>query len=146
MSLQFAQIKERFATIGDSLDLTFVELMGMPPVYNDRHPKPPTPQLPTPVHEEEKVVATVFAERATEEQEVTDIIVQQVVMVSNNLQVDFIEKVPTESAILPTPPPPPPFEYALDLPPEGAEVPYVKNFEKPTIPDGHFEKANDGDE
>lgn len=27
--------------------------------------------------------------------------------------------------------PPPPFEFKLDLPPEGAEVPFVKNYEPP---------------
>lgn len=27
--------------------------------------------------------------------------------------------------------PPPPFEFKLDLPPDGAEVPYVKNYEPP---------------
>lgn len=34
--------------------------------------------------------------------------------------------VPAEPEKLKTPPPPPPFEYAKDLPPEGAEVPFVK--------------------
>lgn len=27
--------------------------------------------------------------------------------------------------------PPPPFEFKLDLPPEGAEVPFVKNYSPP---------------
>lgn len=45
---EFIKERERYATIGDDLDLAFVELIGVETAYNDRHPKPPTPKLPTP--------------------------------------------------------------------------------------------------
>lgn len=45
---EFIKERERYATIGDDLDLAFVELIGCDIAYNDRHPKPPTPKLPTP--------------------------------------------------------------------------------------------------
>lgn len=45
---EFIKERERYAAIGDDLDLAFVELIGVDIAYNDRHPKPPTPKLPTP--------------------------------------------------------------------------------------------------
>lgn len=49
--------------------------------------------------------------------------------------------------------PPPPFEFRLDLPPEGAEVPYVKNYEPPPpepepqpAPENAAEQTAEGDE
>lgn len=52
---EFIKERERYATIGDDLDMAFVELIpGVPMCYNDRHPKPPTPikpKSPTPVKE-----------------------------------------------------------------------------------------------
>lgn len=38
--------------------------------------------------------------------------------------------------------PPPPFEFKLDLPPEGAEVPFVKNYEPPPPPPPEQEQAS----
>uniref|UniRef100_A0A1A9W718 Tropomyosin n=1 Tax=Glossina brevipalpis TaxID=37001 RepID=A0A1A9W718_9MUSC len=132
--------KERFAIIGDSLDLAFVEFMGMPPVYNDRHPKPPTPRSPTPVPEEDKVTTT-STDGVEDEQAITDIAAEEATITSNDLQMELIEEVPPEPAELAVPPPPPPFEYALDLPPEGAEVPYVKNYEKPIVPEDNLQES-----
>lgn len=41
---EFIKERERYAIIGDDLDLAFVELIpGVDVAYNDRHPKPPTP-------------------------------------------------------------------------------------------------------
>lgn len=52
---EFIKERERYATIGDDLDMAFVELIpGVDFCYNDRHPKPPTPikpKSPTPVKE-----------------------------------------------------------------------------------------------
>lgn len=52
---EFIKERERYATIGDDLDLAFVELIpGVEYAYNDRHPKPPTPikiKSPTPLKE-----------------------------------------------------------------------------------------------
>lgn len=46
---EFIKERERYATIGDDLDLAFVELIpGIEVAYNDRHPKPPTPKQITP--------------------------------------------------------------------------------------------------
>lgn len=45
---EFIKERERYATIGDDLDQAFVELIGVETAYNDRHPKPPTPKMPTP--------------------------------------------------------------------------------------------------
>lgn len=50
---EFIKERERYALIGDDLDMAFVELIpGVEFCYNDRHPKPPTPikpKSPTPV-------------------------------------------------------------------------------------------------
>lgn len=43
------------------------------------------------------------------------------------------------------PPPPPPFEYAIDLPPEGAEVPFVRNYVPPPEPAPAAENAPPAD-
>jgi len=48
---------EHYALVGDQLDWTFVEMMGMPPFYNERYPKPPTPELT----EEEKAALEAAA-------------------------------------------------------------------------------------
>ncbi|XP_037946704.1 uncharacterized protein LOC119678753 isoform X2 [Teleopsis dalmanni] len=129
--------KEHYAIIGDSLDAAFVDLMGMEPDYNDRNPKPPTPKLPTPTPEEiaaaeeAAAVARAAAEAAERGETEATLIVGAVegaaisdVVGEVGVAVELVIKEPT-----PPPPPPPPFEYAIDLPPEGAEVPYVKNFE-----------------
>lgn len=52
---EFIRERERYAIVGDSLDLAFVELIpGVEFCYNDRHPKPPTPiKPPTPTPEKE---------------------------------------------------------------------------------------------
>ncbi|XP_075145042.1 tropomyosin 1 isoform X6 [Haematobia irritans] len=141
--------KEHYAIIGDSLDQTFVELMGMPPCYNDRHPKPPTPKLPTPTPEE--IAAAEAAKEAAEaaavaEAEASAAAEAQAAAAgekAEGAQADgapveggaaTAETIPAEPERIPTPPPPPPFEYVIDLPPEGAEVPYVKNYEAPPPP------------
>ncbi|XP_030375973.1 microtubule-associated protein futsch isoform X4 [Scaptodrosophila lebanonensis] len=132
--------KEHYAIIGDSLDFTFVELMGMPPFYNDRYPKPPTPELT------EEEIAAIAAARAAADAaaaaaaaaaeageaigEAVDGLAEGVARPEGVAEAAVGEEaavVPSEPVKEPTPPPPPPFEYKIDLPPEGAEVPYVKN-------------------
>ncbi|XP_039949474.1 actin cytoskeleton-regulatory complex protein pan1 isoform X3 [Bactrocera tryoni] len=135
--------KEHYALIGDSLDLAFVDLMGMEPFYTDRNPKPPTPKIPTPTPEEiaaaEEAAAAAeaaakAAAEAAERGEAVESVAEGAPAAGEGAAV-AAEVVP-EPAKEPTPPPPPPppFEYAIDLPPEGAEVPYVKNFDPNAIP------------
>ncbi|XP_064551474.1 adventurous-gliding motility protein Z isoform X5 [Drosophila montana] len=135
--------KEHYAIINDSLDFTFVELMGMPPFYNDRYPKPPTPELT-----EEEIAAKEAARRAAAAREAAKLAGEEAAAAAPGEEGQAIEiaavdgtavaeadvPIPAEPVKEPTPPPPPPFDYNIDLPPEGAEVPYVKNFEAGDAP------------
>ncbi|XP_015032396.2 golgin candidate 5 isoform X2 [Drosophila willistoni] len=143
--------KERYALVEDSLDFTFVDLMGIEPFYNDRNPKPPTPE---PTEEDLARIAAAEAAKAAAQAAAEEAAlsggdvgadgVEGAAPVANGEAVAPAEEVvPAEPVKEPTPPPPPPFEYAIDLPPEGAEVPYVKNCEAgdvlaslPTVPEG----------
>ncbi|EDW38344.1 GL12543 [Drosophila persimilis] len=143
--------KEHYALIGDSLDWTFVELMGMPPFYNDRYPKPPTPELTeedlariAEAEAKAQAVAEAKAQAAEAKAQAAAALAEALAAGVDPATLDpaLVEaatageepvpiKIPTPPPKEPTPPPPPPppFEYSIDLPPEGAEVPYVKNAE-----------------
>ena len=100
--------------------------------YNDRYPKPPTPRVATPTPEELQAAenARLLAEEAALRAELgLDIEDVGAAESAAELEQPIVEEIPQEPIKQPTPPPPPPFEYDKDLPPEGAEVPYVKNFE-----------------
>lgn len=111
---------------------------GVEICYNDRHPKPPTPppkdptppppKEPTPPQVEgvitETISTVVNADGTTSEVTVVTVLGEGGQLVAAIAPVE--PEVPQGP-----PPPPPPFEYSKDLPPEGAEVPYVKNYEPP---------------
>lgn len=101
--------------------------------YNDRHPKPPTPEqvklptppaLPTPPPE----AANATGADGTVPTVGVDGVVTEGAVAVNAAQVagEPVAEVPKGP-----PPPPPPFDYFLDLPAEGAEVPFVKNYVPP---------------
>lgn len=130
--------KEKYALIGDSLDWAFMDLVvGLEPFYSARNPKPPTPTpppMPTPppeqeVTEESKIEPDVVEESTKEGANAGEDLKPDG---GSELSVEPIE-VPPPKEPTPPPPPPPPFEYVIDLPPEGAEVPYVKNYDGPPI-------------
>ncbi|XP_075145037.1 tropomyosin 1 isoform X1 [Haematobia irritans] len=153
--------KERYCLIGDSLDMAFMDLIpGLEPFYTPRNPKPPTPKLPTPTPEE-----IAAAEAAKAEAEEAAAVAAEAAAAAAAAAGEAAEggspkaegaaeggapaagegaPVEPEKPKEPTPPPPPPppFEYAIDLPPEGAEVPFVKNYEppppgsEPAVPEG----------
>lgn len=129
--------KEKYALIGDSLDWAFMDLVvGLEPFYSARNPKPPTPTpppMPTPPPEPEVPEGAAEAEADSSAPNEGDAAVdgskpEGAIEVS----VEAAEAPPPKEPT-PPPPPPPPFEYAIDLPPEGAEVPYVKNYDGPPI-------------
>lgn len=131
--------KEKYALIGDSLDWAFMDLVvGLEPFYSARNPKPPTPTpppMPTPPPEPEVIEGAAEAETSAEgeapkEGEVAEDGTKP--EGANEVNVEAVEAQPPKEPT-PPPPPPPPFEYAIDLPPEGAEVPYVKNYDGPPI-------------
>ncbi|XP_037946707.1 uncharacterized protein LOC119678753 isoform X5 [Teleopsis dalmanni] len=138
--------KERYCLIGDSLDLAFLDLIpGLEPFYTERNPKPPTPKLPTPTPEE---IAAMEAAKAEAEAAAEAAAAGNGEAPTGEAAVEGVEgAAPVEAEVVPEapkeptppPPPPPPFEYSIDLPPEGAEVPYVKNYEPP--PPGSEEQA-----
>ncbi|KAL9901164.1 tropomyosin 1 isoform 3-T3 [Glossina fuscipes fuscipes] len=142
--------KERFCLIGDSLDLAFMDLIpGLEPFYTPRNPKPPTPKVPTPTPEElaameaakaEAEAAAAAAAEAAAAAAAAGEAGEAGAESASKLVAEGIEGATTEGGEAaaappvkepPPPPPPPPFEYAIDLPPEGAEVPFVKNYEPP---------------
>lgn len=133
---EFIKEREKYAEIGDDLDFAFVELIpGVGFAYNDRHPKPPTPEQPklptppaiaTPPPEAAGVVVgpdgTVLQVVPSADGTGTEMVAVSVAQVAAEVAPE-VPKGP--------PPPPPPFDYFLDLPAEGAEVPFVKNYVPP---------------
>ncbi|XP_037036225.1 tropomyosin-1, isoforms 33/34 isoform X4 [Bradysia coprophila] len=135
---EFIKERERYAEIGDDLDFAFVELIpGVTPCYNDRHPKPPTPKLPTPpaLPTPPPEVATVAGGEVGAAPGVaadgSAIIVDGVATGESGAATAVV---PEPEVPKGPPPPPPPFDYFLDLPAEGAEVPFVKNYVPPPEP------------
>lgn len=97
--------------------------------YNDRHPKPPTPKLPTP-----PALPTPPPEAAAADGTIPTADGQTVdgVVVSGDAAAVVAAVVEPEPEVPKgPPPPPPPFDYFLDLPAEGAEVPFVRNYVPP---------------
>lgn len=135
---EFIKERERYAEIGDDLDIAFVELIpGVEICYNDRHPKPPTPPPKDPTPPPPKEPTPPQAEGAAEA--VVTIVNADgtVIEVPATIGEDG-QPIPIAAAAIVEPevpkgppPPPPPFEYNKDLPPEGAEVPFVRNYEPP---------------
>lgn len=124
--------------IGDDLDFAFVELIpGIQPSYNERHPKPPTPEqvklptppaLPTPPPESAQAAGEGGTIPGAEGAPAAD----GTTAVSTGGEATAAATVEPEPEVPKgPPPPPPPFNYFLDLPAEGAEVPFVKNYEPP---------------
>lgn len=145
---EFIKERERYAEIGDDLDIAFVELIpGVEICYNDRHPKPPTPppkdptppppKEPTPPQAEGAIVTetttTVVQTIVNADGTTTEVSVVVAVVLGEDGQPIPVAAVGAVEPEVPKgpPPPPPPFEYSKDLPPEGAEVPFVKNYEPP---------------
>lgn len=131
---EFIKERERYAEIGDDLDFAFVELIpGVTPCYNDRHPKPPTPKLPTP-----PALPTPPPEVATvaggEVGAAPTVAADGSIIVAEGATAEAAIVVPEPEVPKGPPPPPPPFDYFLDLPAEGAEVPFVKNYVPPPEP------------
>lgn len=167
---EFIKERERYAEIGDDLDMAFVELIpGVPMAYNDRHPKPKTPPPKTPPKEPtppvptqaeldaaaaaaaagivEGAIVTTTTTIVNEDGTVTEVAVVAAVGVDGQ-PIPIVPEVPAEPPRKRTPPP---FEYSIDLPPEGSEVPYVKNYappppepETPVVVEG--EKPAEGEE
>lgn len=131
------------------MDIAFVELIpGVEIVYNDRHPKPktpPPPKVPTPPPKEPtppQPTAETTEPGATTtitNADGTVTVVQTTASGEPGAVVLGEDGKPIEGTQPPAepevpkgpPPPPPPFEYSKDLPPEGAEVPFVKNYVEP---------------
>lgn len=130
--------KEKYALIGDSLDWAFMDLVvGLEPFYSARNPKPPTPTpppMPTPPPEPEVPEGAAEVEPSAEGDALGGEAVVDGTKTEGAIEVKAEEvEAPAPKEPTPPPPPPPPFEYAIDLPPEGAEVPYVKNYDGPPI-------------
>lgn len=139
--------RERYMDIGDDLDFAFVELIpGVEICYNDRHPKPPTPE-PTPAELRARAAALAADDEggfdlggddSIEGEEATEVELTPE-QTAENLAADEATAAAELAALEPvvvvkeeTPEPEPrPFDLLEDLPPEGAEVPFVRNYEPP---------------
>lgn len=142
--------RERYMDIGDDLDFAFVELIpGVEICYNDRHPKPPTPE-PTPAELRARAAALAASEDGgfdlggddgvegqegvepgdealTPEQQAEKQAAEEAAAAAELAALEPVVVVKEE-----TPEPEPrPFDLLEDLPPEGAEVPFVRNYEPP---------------
>lgn len=146
---EFIKERERYAEIGDDLDFAFVELIpGVGRAYNDRHPKPPSPiktKEDTPPQAEAAEGDAAAAEVLLGEdglpipldEDGKPILLgpdgKPIVLGEDGKPIEAVaEPAPVEPEVPKgPPPPPPPFDYRLDLPPEAAEVPFVRNYEPP---------------
>lgn len=145
---EFIKERERYAEIGDDLDKAFVELIpGVGICYNDRHPKPPSPirSKPSTPPKDEAAPSDIADAGAAAEVGPDGEPIEggaaapgepgAVVLGEDGLPIppaDAVVEVPPEPEVPKgPPPPPPPFEYCIDLPPEGAEVPFVRNYVPP---------------
>lgn len=147
--------RERYMDIGDDLDFAFVELIpGVEICYNDRHPKPPTPEpkpgaikLRRPADDDDEGGFDLggedgdavgadgedkppAVEELTPEQQAEKLAAEEAAAAAELAALEPVVVVKEE-----TPEPEPrPFDLLEDLPPEGAEVPFVRNYEPPAPP------------
>lgn len=130
---EFIKERERYAEIGDDLDFAFVELIpGIGIVYNERHPKPPTPEhVKTPTPDPEVVAAAAAAVAAA--QAAADAAAAQAALEAA-AAAEALAAAEAAAALAALPPPP--FDYRLDLPPEAAECPFVRNYSPPRAAEG----------
>lgn len=109
--------KDRYADVNEDLDFTLVDLIeGVDPQYTARRPKPPTPppRPPSPPKPTAEELAAIEAAKKAEE---------DAAAAAEAAAAGGAEKsVPKEAS---------PFDLQKHLPPEAAEVPFVKSHEDP---------------
>lgn len=147
---EFIKERERYALIGDDLDFAFIELIpGVGMAYNDRHPKPPSPERVHTGDTPPKQPTPPAEEAAPAGAPALDADGNPIPVPEGGAPADAGDGAapPAEGApeVVPgspphepepevkgPPPPPRPFDYRLDLPPDAAEVPFVRNYEPPS--------------
>lgn len=149
---EFIKERERYALIGDDLDFAFIELIpGVGMAYNDRHPKPPSPERvhtgDTPPKEPTPPAGATTEEGAAPAAPALDADGNPIPVPEGAAPAADGAAAPADGAaegkaatppvepepeVKGPPPPPPKFDYRLDLPPDAAEVPFVRNYEPPS--------------